>query len=84
MKKINPSKSFIILSAGTDGRDGPTNAAGGILNQGSLEKIKNKKVNLKKELLNNNSYQVLKKINSLVIIDGTNTNVADVQLIYLF
>ena len=84
MKKINPSKSFIILSAGTDGRDGPTNAAGGILNEGSLEKIKNKKVNLKKELLNNNSYQVLKKINSLVIIDGTNTNVADVQLIYLF
>jgi hydroxypyruvate reductase len=84
MKKINPSKSFIILSAGTDGRDGPTNAAGGILNQGSLEKIKNKKVNLKKELLNNNSYQVLKKINSLVIIEGTNTNVADVQLIYLF
>lgn len=84
MKKINPSKSFIILSAGTDGRDGPTNAAGGILNQGSLEKIKNKKVNLEKELLNNNSYQVLKKINSLVIMDGTNTNVADVQLIYLF
>ena len=84
MKKINPSKSFIILSAGTDGRDGPTDAAGGILNEGSLEKIKNKKVNLKKELLNNNSYQVLKKINSLVIIDGTNTNVADVQLIYLF
>ena len=43
-----------------------------------------KKVNLQNELLNNNSYQVLKKINSLVIIDGTNTNVADVQLIYLF
>ena len=84
MKKINPSKSFEILSAGTDGRDGPTNAAGGILNQHSLEKIKKKKVNLKKELLNNNSYEVLKKINSLVIIDGTNTNVADVQLIYLF
>ena len=61
MKKINPSKSFEILSAGTDGRDGPTNARGGILNQHSLEKIKKKKVNLKKELLNNNSYEVLKK-----------------------
>ena len=33
---------------------------------------------------NNNSYEVLKKINSLVIIEGTNTNVADVQLLYIF
>lgn len=84
MKKTNPSRRFTILSAGTDGRDGPTNAAGGILNENSLNLIKEKKVNLQNELLNNNSYQVLKKINSLVIIDGTNTNVADVQLIYLF
>ena len=83
MKKTNPSRRFTILSAGTDGRDGPTNAAGGILNENSLNLIKEKKVNLQNELLNNNSYQVLKKINSLVIIDGTNTNVADVQLIYL-
>ena len=62
----------------------PTNAAGGIVNQDSIQLIRQKKVNLKNELLNNNSYKVLKKINSLVIIKGTNTNVADVQLIYLF
>jgi len=35
------------------------------------------------ELKKNNSYDVLKKINSLVIIKGTNTNVADIQILIL-
>ena len=51
MKKNNPSKKFFILSAGTDGRDGPTNAAGGIVNQDSIQLIREKKVSLKNELL---------------------------------
>ena len=71
------------MSAGTDGRDGPTNAAGAIVNDKSLDLIENKNINLNKELENNNSYQVLKKINSLVIINGTNTNVADIQLLMI-
>ena len=83
MKIQNPNQKFYILSAGTDGRDGPTNSAGAILSHSSLTDISKNKINLSKELKNNNSYEVLKKIKSLVIIDGTNTNVADVQLIYL-
>ena len=83
IKKTKPAREFFLLSAGTDGRDGPTNAAGGIVNHKSINLIKKKGINLIKELKNNNSYQVLKKINSLVIIKGTNTNVADIQLLYL-
>ena len=71
------------MSAGTDGRDGPTNAAGAIVDQTSLDKIKKKKINFSEDLDNNNSYNILKQINSLVIIKGTNTNVADVQLLAL-
>ena len=74
---------FFLLSAGTDGRDGPTDAAGGLVNNESIEQIKLKNLNLNKELENNNSYEVLKKINSLVIIKGTNTNVADIQLLMI-
>ena len=84
MNKKLPNKKFFLLSAGTDGRDGPTNAAGAIVNNGSLELIEKKKINIIKELHNNNSYKVLKKINSLIIIKGTNTNVADIQLLLLF
>ena len=53
------------------------------MNDKSLDLIENKNINLNKELENNNSYQVLKKINSLVIINGTNTNVADIQLLMI-
>ena len=83
IKKLNLSLKYTLLSAGTDGRDGPTNAAGAILNQNSINLIERKGINLNKELNNNNSYEVLQKINSLVIIEGTNTNVADIQLLAL-
>ena len=84
MNRKLPNKKFFLLSAGTDGRDGPTNAAGAIVNNSSLELIKKKKIKIIEELNNNNSYKVLKKINSLIIIKGTNTNVADIQLLLLF
>ena len=61
-KKNNPSKNYTILSAGTDGRDGPTNAAGAILDQNSIDFIKTKNIDLNKELEDNNSYEVLKKL----------------------
>ena len=82
--KVIPNYKFTLLSIGTDGRDGPTDAAGAIVDQDSITKINDTtNFELEKELNNNNSYEVLKKINSLVIINGTNTNVADLQIIML-
>ena len=82
--KFLPKLEFTLLSVGTDGRDGPTNAAGAIVNHKKLSLInKNTGFKLENELNNNNSYEVLKKINSLVIIEGTNTNVADLQIIMI-
>ncbi|MBH43697.1 MAG: glycerate kinase [Rickettsiales bacterium] len=83
VKKDFSNLKYTFLSAGTDGRDGPTNAAGAIVDQTSLNEIKKKKINFDKELKNNNSYNILKQIKSLVIIKGTNTNVADIQLLAL-
>jgi glycerate-2-kinase len=83
MRKKNLKKDFFLLSAGTDGRDGPTNAAGAIVDTSSIDEIKKKNINLNEELKKNNSYDVLKKINSLVILKGTNTNVADIQILLL-
>ena len=57
--------------------------AGGIVFTKSIDEIKKNNINLNEELKKNNSYDVLKKINSLVIIKGTNTNVADIQILLL-
>ena len=84
MKARLPKQKYFLLSAGTDGRDGPTDAAGAIINDQTYKILKSNSINLEKELKNNNSYEVLKKLKSLVIINGTNTNVADVQILYVF
>ena len=81
MKKNNIKKNF-LLSAGTDGRDGPTNAAGGIVDANSIDEIKKKNINLNDEL-KKITPRCIEKINSLVIIKGTNTNVADIQIVLL-
>ena len=44
MKKTLPQINYLLLSAGTDGKDGPTNAAGGIVGNNSLELIKKNKI----------------------------------------
>ena len=83
MNKYCPKKKFIFLSGGTDGRDGPTDSAGGIVDETTIPKCAEKKIDILSELANNNSYNVLKKINSHIIIGGTNTNVADIQILLL-
>ena len=83
LKKEIPDQKFTLLSIGTDGRDGPTDAAGALIDQNFMDLIRKNKINLKKELENNNSYHVLQKIKSLVIMKGTNTNVADIQMLAL-
>ncbi len=83
-KKLFPNINYTFLSAGTDGRDGPTDAAGGIVDNKIFKKFLKYGININKEILNNNSYPVLKKTNSLIILDGTNTNVADLQIVAIW
>ncbi|MBK93106.1 MAG: glycerate kinase [Rickettsiales bacterium] len=83
MQKYNPKQKYIFLSGGTDGRDGPTDSAGGIVDETTILKCNEKKIDLLEELENNNSYYVLKQINSHIIIGGTDTNVADIQILLL-
>ncbi|MDC0660098.1 DUF4147 domain-containing protein [Leisingera sp. SS27] len=74
------SGDWLFLSGGTDGRDGPTDAAGGIATPATWDAIKAAGLDPDALLANNDSYAALKAAGALLMTGGTGTNVADVQV----
>ncbi|TGL40834.1 glycerate kinase type-2 family protein [Leptospira perdikensis] len=74
-------REWIFLSCGTDGTDGPTDAAGGMIGPESINQMKAKGWDPKAELLNSNSYPVLKDTDSLLFTGATGTNVNDLLIL---
>jgi len=72
--------NWCFLSGGTDGRDGPTNAAGGIVDQDTITRLNCNNISIERYLINNDSNNALKKTEDLLTIGTTGTNVADLQL----
>jgi hydroxypyruvate reductase len=72
---------IVILSGGTDGNDGPTDAAGGIVDPSTGERGKRAGVEIADHLARNDSYRFLEKTGDLLITGPTRTNVMDVRLI---
>ena len=71
---------WVFLSGGTDGRDGPTDAAGGIVDRETTDRIVSSGQDPAALLANNDAYTALKASNDLIMTGGTGTNVADVQV----
>ncbi|NQU14455.1 MAG: glycerate kinase [Desulfobacteraceae bacterium] len=71
----------VILSGGTDGNDGPTDAAGGIVDPYTLRRAREMGIEAHDYLENNDAYHFLEKTNDLLITGPTNTNVMDVRLV---
>ena len=70
-----------FLSAGTDGRDGPTDAAGALVDGGTIARIRTAGGDPDALLANNDSYKALSLAGDLLITGGTGTNVADLQIL---
>jgi glycerate 2-kinase len=81
IKNINNNKSLYLLSASTDGNDGPTDAAGAFACSEALKAAEAKNLSLEKYLQNNDSYTFFKKTGFLYKTGLTNTNVCDLQLL---
>jgi len=73
----------VLLSAGTDGTDGPTDAAGAIIDGTTFEKAISQGLNPFEYLRENDSYHFFKKLGDLFITGPTNTNVMDIQIILI-
>ena len=79
--EIDGLDNTVILSCGTDGTDGPTDAAGAVVDGQTLKRAKQKQMDAEKYLLDNNSYHFFKTLDDLVITGPTFTNVMDIRLI---
>lgn len=71
----------VIMSAGTDGTDGPTDAAGAIADEGTLARARSLGLDAKQFLANNDSYHFFEPIDGLVKTGPTNTNVMDITIV---
>ena len=74
-------KRVVFASFATDGIDGNSDAAGAIADSFSHSKAKEKKLDIQKFLENNNSHEFFKKMEDLLIIGKTGTNVMDIQIL---
>lgn len=76
-------RRFVFLSGGTDGRDGPTEAAGGIVDETSAARMAAAGVDPVALLADNDSNRALAASGDLLTVGATGTNVADVQILLL-
>jgi glycerate 2-kinase len=75
--------NWVFLSGGTDGRDGPTDAAGGMVDSGTIQRMLKAGVNPTELLYNNDAYTALKSSQDLLMTGATGTNVADLQILLI-
>jgi len=80
-RKIAGLHGTAVLAIDTDGTDGPTDAAGGLVDSYSLNKLLNAGIDVEEALHRHDAYNALKKINSLVITGPTMTNVNSLYII---
>jgi glycerate-2-kinase len=82
-KAIEGIQGISILSAGTDGTDSMTDAAGAFADGMTVARAEKKGVNPENYLENNDSYTFFKELNDLFITGPTGTNVMDIQIIVI-
>ena len=72
-----------VFSIGSDGTDGPTDAAGGYTDQDTMAILASQGVDIFDALKNNDAYNALAKSDGLIITGATGTNVNDVSVLLI-
>ena len=70
-----------VFAAGTDGKDGPTDATGAFVNERTWGGIQSIGRNPEEDLASHDSYYALEAVNSLIKLGSTGTNVMDVVIL---
>lgn len=78
---IDGLENVVILSGGTDGTDGPTDAAGAIADGTTKNRALEKGMIAEEYLQENDSYHFFEPLGDLLITGPTHTNVMDMRLV---
>ena len=73
----------LIFSLGSDGTDGPTNAAGGLVDGSTQARLVEQGVSIHAVLQDNDAYHALERVGGLIQTGPTGTNVNDVAVVLL-
>jgi glycerate 2-kinase len=74
---------LVVLAAGTDGSDGPTDAAGAIADGDSAARARHQGLDPRAHLDRNDSNPVFAALGDLVVTGPTNTNLLDLYLVLI-
>jgi len=78
---IDGMPNIVVLSGGTDGTDGPTDAAGAIADGRTIARAGNQNLDPLDFLQRNDSYHFFEPLDDLIITGPTRTNVSDVYMV---
>jgi len=80
---IEGLENALIFSLGSDGTDGPTDAAGGIADGQTASLLRKKGLSIHEILAENDAYHALKDVNGLIFTGPTGTNVNDISVVLI-
>jgi glycerate-2-kinase len=82
--ELEDTPGYVFLSAGTDGTDGPTDAAGAVVDSGTLVRARSRGLDARAFLENNDSHRFFKLMDDLVVTGPTLTNVNDLMVLIVY
>ncbi|MEG0852905.1 MAG: MOFRL family protein, partial [Angelakisella sp.] len=72
-----------VFSVGSDGTDGPTDAAGGYVDGTTRDRLEQQGIHIFDVLQNNDAYHALQRCDGLIMTGATGTNVNDLSVVLL-
>ena len=82
-EKLEGLSNAAVFSFGSDGTDGPTDAAGGFADGYTAAALREKGVRIEEVLRENDAYHALQRVGGLIVTGPTGTNVNDAALVLL-
>ncbi|WP_317417006.1 DUF4147 domain-containing protein [Eubacterium callanderi] len=79
--KISDCHDTAVFSVGSDGTDGPTDVAGGFVNENTKSALSELGISIFDTLQENDAYNALKACDGLIMTGATGTNVNDVAMV---